>query len=212
MKHAVALLAVCILTSSATAEPAKDEWDAAGLVSIHNISGKVADFANPDTWQKASAWQEAPKSTAGAFPAAPATGVAPTSVAPDDLSAWAVANPPTYETDQSADRWPTALKHLCSSCGDCHKAQDEGKVVQRDFDGGGLLIKGFVLEHKDGSRSYMNVSIENDFLDIGSPRYMGWADSGWIYSGLQTLLKEGREVELTVMICGTGVLDVDEIR
>jgi hypothetical protein len=98
-------LIVLVATSSAIAGPAKDEWDAAGFVSIHNISGKIADFANPDTWQKAS---------------------------------------PTYETDQSAGRLPTrvvALKNLCSSCGDCHKAQDEGTVAKRDFDGGVCSLK-----------------------------------------------------------------------
>jgi hypothetical protein len=172
--HAVTLLAVCILTSSAMAEPANDE--AAGFVSIHNIAGKMADFANPDTWQKA----------------------------------------PTYETDQSPGRFPTrvvALKNLCSSCGDCHKAQDEGTVAKRDFDGGGLLIKGFVLEHKDGSREYVNVSVDNDILDISSPSFIGLVDSGWIELGLQTLLREGRKVKLNVTICGNGgVVSVDEIR
>jgi hypothetical protein len=60
----------------------------------------------------------------------------------------------------------------------------------------------------------MNLSIDNDILDFNSPRYMGRVDSGWIELGLQTLLRGGRKVKLTVMICGAGghISVVDEIR
>lgn len=103
-------------------------------------------------------------------------------------------NEPVYELDGNGRR-VVALKNLYPAS-DCHKAQQQGAVVMREFDSDGLRVTGFVLEDGDGTRDHINVDVD--------PNHMSMVTRDWVYRGLQSLLKEGRYVRVVVMRCGAA--------
>jgi hypothetical protein len=88
---------------------------------------------------------------------------------------------------------------------DCQPAPIQGKVVKRDFAENGVSLSGFVLEEKDGSRTFVNVAIPDD-LDM--------VDLGYVTQGLQTLIREGRNIHGMVRACGAAgrVLTLESVR
>jgi hypothetical protein len=59
-----------------------------------------------------------------------------------------------------------------------------------------MMVEGFVLEHPDGSRDFINVEADIKGASMNA--------SGWITRGLQTLLAEGHTVEVVVKFCGVA--------
>ena len=82
----------------------------------------------------------------------------------------------------------------------------QGTVIKREFASDEIHLKGFVIELADGSREYINV---NDL-----PEDLGRIQLSWIVPGLQTLLREGREIQGTMELCGAsgGVHNLDSVR
>jgi len=83
-----------------------------------------------------------------------------------------------------------------------------GRVVKRVFDDEqGTLVRGFTIEHSDGSRSYINIDEE-------PVRKASAVTAGWVIPALQTLLKEGQRVSVGVKLCGAAgrVVMADSIR
>ena len=78
---------------------------------------------------------------------------------------------------------------------DCSPAAIQGKVVKRDFAKNGVSPSGFVLEKKDGSRTFVNVEIPDD---------LNMVDLGYVTQGLQTLIREGRYIHGGVRACGAA--------
>jgi hypothetical protein len=60
----------------------------------------------------------------------------------------------------------------------------------------GLTLTGVVIEETDGSRDFVNVSVDLNDTDM--------VTRSWISRGLQTLLAEGRMAEFYVRLCGAA--------
>ena len=88
---------------------------------------------------------------------------------------------------------------------DCSPAAIQGKVVKRDFAKNGVSPSGFVLEKKDGSRTFVNVEIPDD---------LNMVDLGYVTQGLQTLIREGRYTHGGVRACGAAgrVLTLESVK
>lgn len=88
---------------------------------------------------------------------------------------------------------------------DCSPAAIQGKVVKRDFAKNGVSLSGFVLEKKDGSRTFVNVEIPGD---------LNMVDLGYVTQGLQTLIREGRYIHVGVRACGAAgrVLTLESVK
>jgi hypothetical protein len=89
---------------------------------------------------------------------------------------------------------------------DCEPSKLAGRVVKREFDTSALLVKAVVIEMPDGSRTRAEIGVDLE------PASM--VDREWLLNGLQTLLLEGRRVQLGVVLCGAAgrVIKVDTIR
>jgi len=79
------------------------------------------------------------------------------------------------------------------------------KIVQRDFAEDGVSLNRFVLERKNGSRAIVNIWIHNDLSEV---------EMSWEKNGLQTLIRKGRTIHGTVMLCGAAgrALWLDSVR
>jgi hypothetical protein len=97
------------------------------------------------------------------------------------------------------------LSYGCGSGGS--RAVVGGKVVKVDFAKDGIWITGFVLEKKDGERTFINVDLREN-LD---KRDM--VDRGYVKLGLQTLLRQGRNIHGEVELCGVAgrMMDLDSV-
>ncbi len=79
-----------------------------------------------------------------------------------------------------------------------------GRVAKRIFASDALTITGFVVEHADGTRNFINVYIPNSLDQF---------TQGAVFNGLQRLLKEGRRVTGRAQACGSApVLTLEQIR
>ena len=87
----------------------------------------------------------------------------------------------------------------------CAPTEDSGLVVKRDFEDDAVTLKGIVVEHKDGTRTFINVE---------TPTGLNMAEQGLVLDGLQRLSKIGRQVELGLFACGAAgrFLYLDRIR
>jgi len=116
-----------------------------------------------------------------------------------------LAEVPQYELDTASSR-TVRIRGLSS--GQCQKDTVQGRVAKREFDERGLVITGLVIEQASGARLYINV--DRSWLD--SPQ-LTMVARNQILMGLQTLLKEGRQVDLVVGRCGAAgrVLILEEV-
>jgi peptidoglycan hydrolase-like protein with peptidoglycan-binding domain len=103
---------------------------------------------------------------------------------------------PGYLLDGSGKQ-VVALGNL--SPGPCSRAFLSGRVVKREFDAKGLLPTGLTIESSSGERSFINIDV-NALTTL----QLSMVAREWIVSGLQTLLHEGREVALSVKLCGAA--------
>ncbi len=80
-----------------------------------------------------------------------------------------------------------------------------GRVVKREFAADALTLTGFVVEHGDGTRQFINVEI---------PPHLDMTTRESVFDGLQRLLKEGRLVTGRALACGAAgrVLTLEQIR
>jgi hypothetical protein len=106
------------------------------------------------------------------------------------------AQVPGYLLDGSRKQ-VVALGNL--SPGPCSRASLSGRVVKRQFDASGLLPTGLTIESSSGERSFINIDVNA----LAAPQ-LSMVAREWIVSGLQTLLREGREVALSVKLCGAA--------
>ena len=83
-----------------------------------------------------------------------------------------------------------------------------GRIAKREFDKKGVVITGVVIEDASGARAFINV----DPSWLNSPQLSTVARDS-ISTGLQTLLREGRQVDLVIRRCGAAgrVLTLDEV-
>jgi hypothetical protein len=111
---------------------------------------------------------------------------------------------PTYQLDSSQTK-VIALSNLTSD-NDCSGGQETGKIVKREFGKDGLNLIGVVIEQPDGSREFINVEVDLDKTDN--------VTRSWVMKGLQSLLAEGRSVQIDVRLCGAAgrVKMIDAIR
>jgi hypothetical protein len=121
------------------------------------------------------------------------------------LAAPSFAQVPQYESDGTSRR-TVRIKGLSS--GECIKATMNGRVAKREFDKKGVVITGVVIENASGARAFINV----DSSWLNSPQLSTVARDS-ISTGLQTLLREGRQVDLVIRRCGAAgrVLTLDEV-
>jgi hypothetical protein len=112
------------------------------------------------------------------------------------LAAPVQAQVPGYLLDGSGKQ-VVALGNL--SPGPCSRASLSGRVVKRQFDASGLLPTGLTIEGSAGERSFINIDVNA----LAAPQ-LSMVAREWIVSGLQTLLHEGREVALSVKLCGAA--------
>jgi hypothetical protein len=68
-------------------------------------------------------------------------------------------------------------------------------VVKRQFADDAITVTGFVVEHSDGTREFVNVEVAED---------LSMAARGAVITGLQRLLREGRIVHGVVILCGAA--------
>lgn len=87
----------------------------------------------------------------------------------------------------------------------CSLAKFSGRVVSRTFADDAISLSGFVVEYRDGTRSYINVGGVPETADMATR----WAT----FDGLQRMTKPGRAVHGHVLQCGAagGVLNLQEI-
>ena len=93
-----------------------------------------------------------------------------------------------------------AISGLTSADDDvgCGHADFSGRVVHREFEPNAVTLKAFVIEHRDGTRDYINVSVPDE-IDEATRRA--------VYPGLQRLTKVGRVVSGKVIVCGSGEIE-----
>ncbi|MCF4124870.1 hypothetical protein [Methylobacterium sp. SyP6R] len=88
---------------------------------------------------------------------------------------------------------------------DCFPSTLKGKIVKREFDRSGFNIESIILEKADGTRTFVNAGDNrgDDAVTVGN-----------VKRGLETMLKEGRNVVLGVWACGAAgrVLRIHSVR
>jgi hypothetical protein len=77
----------------------------------------------------------------------------------------------------------------------CTLKKFEGRIIKREFNADAETLSGVVIEHRDGTRDFINVSIPTD-LDM--------ATRSAVYDGLQRLTKIGRTVRGQMLACGAA--------
>lgn len=79
----------------------------------------------------------------------------------------------------------------------CLPSKATGKVVARKFDDGGALLNGVTIEQRNGSRTFINVDL--DQLDAANqPEYRAAADA------LPIILRMGANVSVSTVACGAA--------
>lgn len=115
------------------------------------------------------------------------------------------AGQPTYLLDRSQKN-VIALSNLASESELCQPGRLSGTIVKQQFDDKlGTVVTGVSVKGADGQRSFANVDVKLDNTDM--------VTKGWVFQGLQVLLKEGNQVSLGVKSCGAAgrVVLIDSI-
>lgn len=112
---------------------------------------------------------------------------------------------PHYRLDSKQER-VLELSNL-SPRSDCQPALAGGRVVKRNFDKQGIWLTSLTIEEKSGARTYINV----DEVALSDASMVA---KSWAAIGLQTLIREGRTVNLGVRLCGAAgrVIMLDAVR
>lgn len=99
-----------------------------------------------------------------------------------------------------------ALSNLSPS-GDCIFDQLAGRVVAIEQNRRGTLPVAFTIEHRDGTRTYLNVD-EHEFANASR------LAQGWVADGLQRMVRKGKHVKLGARFCGAAgrVVMLDSIK
>ena len=95
---------------------------------------------------------------------------------------------PAFQLDASGE-WVVLLSNLYNDC-TCTVRQVRGVVIKRQFEDDRVSVAGLLLELPDGSRDFINVDVDHTGLTLNA--------SGWIIRGLETLLTQGRVVDVSV--------------
>jgi hypothetical protein len=119
-------------------------------------------------------------------------------------NAQAYSGKPHYKLDARQTQ-VISLSNLSDGTG-CSPGRMEGKIVKREYDDKeATTITGVIIEHKDQSRSYLNLDKVSDDIEMFHLR--------WILEGLESLLKVGRKASFGVHRCSFGrVLIINSIR
>ena len=112
---------------------------------------------------------------------------------------------PAYQLDGSKTK-VVSLANLYSSQDCTPNGTTAGKIARREFGKDGLKITGVVVEQPDGTREFVNVDVDLSKSDM--------VTTSWVMKGLQTLLAEGRSVQIDLRLCGAAgrVEMIDAIR
>ncbi len=103
---------------------------------------------------------------------------------------------PAFELDPTGKR-VVSISNLYNDA-TCRPRQFRGTVAKRQFDDDRVSVAGFIVELPDGSRDFINVDVDHTGLTLNA--------SGWIIRGLETLLTQGRLVDVTVKSCSVGYI------
>ena len=105
---------------------------------------------------------------------------------------------------QDAMHQTIGISGLSAYQAECGLMKFVGRVAKRMFADDALTITGFIIEHIDGTRTFINVDI---------PDSQDRFTRGAVFDGLQRLLREGRGVIGRVQVCGSGpVLTLEQIQ
>lgn len=82
-----------------------------------------------------------------------------------------------------------------------------GRVLSVRYAAGNVALQSFTLEHKDGTRTLVNVDI--DQIQTGS-----MVAIAWIQQGLQQWIRKGKNVSIGALFCGAAgrVVVLDSIK
>ncbi len=110
---------------------------------------------------------------------------------------------PTFHLDPSG-KWVVLLSGLYNDSR-CSVREFRGVVIKRQFEDDRVSIAGLILELSDGSRDFINVDVDHTGLTSNA--------SGWIIRGLETLLTQGRVVDVSVKACSLDyIINLDAVR
>jgi len=98
---------------------------------------------------------------------------------------------PAFQLDPASSR-VVSISNL-STNSTCDLRPFRGTVAKRQFDDDRVTVAGFILELPDGSRRFVGVDLDTQGLTLNS--------SGWVIRGLQTLLTQGNQVDVTLNSC-----------
>ena len=98
---------------------------------------------------------------------------------------------PAFQLDPASNR-VVSISNL-SKNSTCDPRPFRGTVAKRQFDDDRVTVAGFILELPDGSRHFVGVDLDTQGLTLNS--------SGWVIRGLQTLLTQGNQVDVTLNSC-----------
>jgi hypothetical protein len=110
---------------------------------------------------------------------------------------------PAFQLDSSG-KWVVLLSNLYNDS-TCTVREFRGVVIKRQFEDDRVSVAGLILELPDGSRDFINVDVDHTGLTLNS--------SGWIIRGLETLLTQGRVVDVSVKSCSFDyIINLDGVR
>jgi hypothetical protein len=110
---------------------------------------------------------------------------------------------PAFWLDPSGN-WVVLLSNLYNDS-TCTVREVRGVVIKRQFEDDRVSVAGLILERRDGSRDFINVDVDHTGLTLNA--------SGWIIRGLETLLTQGRVVDVSVKSCSFDyILNLEAVR
>jgi hypothetical protein len=118
--------------------------------------------------------------------------------------AYSQVSEPRYKLGSSGKRVVQITNLAVLSDFTCFRVRTpmRGRVVRRNFGPDGLMIQSFVLEEPDGTRTEIRVDTErvNQASEV---------TRSWVLPGLQTLLRQGQTVSVSIIRCGASGKGVD---
>jgi hypothetical protein len=110
---------------------------------------------------------------------------------------------PAFQLDPSG-KWVVFLSDLYNGT-KCTVREFRGIVIKRQFEEDRVSVAGLILKLPDGSRDFINVDVDHTGLTLNT--------SGWIIRGLETLLTQGRVVDVSVKACSLDyIINLDAVR
>ena len=110
---------------------------------------------------------------------------------------------PAFQLDSSGKR-VVLLSDLYNDSR-CTVREFRAVVIKRQFEEDRVSVAGLILELPDGSRDFVNVDVEHTGLTLNA--------SGWIIRGLETLLNQGRVVDVIVKSCNFDyIINLEAVR